>query len=148
MTQADLARELRDTWAAVERAMLERQEAGGFSELRPAHLPVLRAMGPDGARVSDIARILGITRQAVAQSVAALERSGAVELVPDPSDGRAKILRWTPAGRARYEDALALYDEVERRYVERVGPRRAAALRRELAELQAVAAEGRVASGR
>jgi DNA-binding MarR family transcriptional regulator len=136
---AELARLLRDTWTAVEAAMTAELNARGAMGLRRPHLPVLRAMNRGHARISEIARDVGVTRQAIAQTVAPLIEDGYLEIVPDPSDGRAKLLRWTERGLAHYRASLEIYDELERAYVARVGVRRSEQLRAELAELRAVA---------
>jgi DNA-binding MarR family transcriptional regulator len=140
---AELARLLRDAWAAVEATMAAELAERGAPGLRPAHLPVLRRLGPDGARVTDIAREIGVTRQAVAQTVGSLLEDGWVEVVPDPEDGRARLLRYTAWGRERYVEALRVYDELEAAFEARVGAQRAAALRDGLRELRAVADERR-----
>src|SRR5919199_2989010 len=51
-----------------------------------------------GSRLTELAERSGITKQAVGEAVAELEQLGYVERVPDPSDGRAKIIRLTPRG--------------------------------------------------
>lgn len=152
---ADLARLLRDTWAAVEEAMTVELDAGGRAGLRPAHLPVLRVINADGpSRISTIAREVGVSRQAVAQTVAPLVESGLLEVAPDPTDGRAKLLGYSAWGREKYDESLRIYDAIEGRYLARAGSRRAAGLRAELAELRAAAEDygergtGRPASAR
>ena len=54
-----------------------------------------------GSRLTDLADRSGLTKQAVGEAVAELERKGYVERVPDPLDGRAKIIKLTRARRAR-----------------------------------------------
>jgi DNA-binding MarR family transcriptional regulator len=67
---------------------------------RAAHLSLFPHIDLDfGARVSDLAEALGITRQAVGQLVDDLEVMGAVARVPDPSDGRAKRVIFTVEGK-------------------------------------------------
>jgi DNA-binding MarR family transcriptional regulator len=140
----ELARLLRDTWAAVEAAML----AGVDAEVRPAHLPVLRVVNARGpSRISAIAREVGVSRQAVAQTVAPLVDAGVLEVAADPSDGRAKLLRYTPSGERVYAQSLRVYEAIEAAYAERAGARRAASLRTELAELRAVAEAVRARGG-
>lgn len=51
-----------------------------------------------GTRPTHIAERLGITPQAVAQLVGDLEDMGLVERVPDPSDRRARLVRFTAKG--------------------------------------------------
>jgi len=72
--------------------------AEGFDDYRPAHHPVFQWLGPDGDRVSDLARRAGVARQSMAELVDHLEAHGYVERVPDPSDGRAVLVRRTERG--------------------------------------------------
>jgi DNA-binding MarR family transcriptional regulator len=138
---ADLTRELQQTWNTLERKLAVRLTEDGGSGLRSVHVAILRVLEPDGARVSDIARQLGITRQAVAQTVAVMLDRDIVEFVPDPTDGRAKLLRYTEHGRQSHRAALRAADEFEATYVKRVGQQRVDQLRTELAELRRIALE-------
>jgi DNA-binding MarR family transcriptional regulator len=61
-----------------------------------------------------------------------LEHRGYVERVPDPSDGRAKIIRLTDRGRAAQQVGLELIGALERDWAERFGEERVAALREAL----------------
>ena len=138
---ADLTRELQQTWNTLERKLAVRLTEDGGSGLRSVHVAILRVLEPDGARVSDIARQLGITRQAVAQTVAVMLERDIVEFVPDPTDGRAKLLRYTQHGRDSHRAALRAADEFEATYIQRVGQARVEQLRTELAELRRIALE-------
>ena len=62
--------------------------------------PVLQYLDDAGTRVSVLAERAQITKQSMAELVAHLERHGYVERVPDPADGRAKLVRATDRGRA------------------------------------------------
>lgn len=138
---ADLTREIQETWYTLERKLAVNVTESGSAGLRPVHVAILRVLEPDGARISEIARQLGITRQAVAQTVAVMVDRDIVEFAPDPTDGRAKLLRYTARGRESQRAALRAADELEATYVTRVGRQRAEQLRIELAELRKVALE-------
>ena len=56
-------------------------------------------------RPSEIARSLRLTRQAVHQSIASLAERDIFELLPDPDDGRVKVVHLTEKGRAMRKDA-------------------------------------------
>ena len=70
-----------------------------------------------------------MTKQTVGEAATDLERRGYVERVPDPNDGRAKIIRLTPRGREAHAIGRGLIDELERDWAERFGEERVAALR-------------------
>ena len=74
-------------------------EAGGRG-LTPTQgqvLALLRA-SPDGLRLGALAQQLGVTAPTASDSVAALHRKGLVAKVPMAGDGRAVLVRLTPAG--------------------------------------------------
>jgi DNA-binding MarR family transcriptional regulator len=57
--------------------------------------------------VAQIARNMGLTRQAVQRVVNELGREGLISLAPNPHHRRAKLVRLTASGWAAYEAALA-----------------------------------------
>jgi DNA-binding MarR family transcriptional regulator len=133
---ADLARLLLGATRAFEREMIARLAKAGLDMLAPRHLPVLRALDPaSGTRASDIARDAGVTRQAIAQVVAELEQFGIVGQHPDATDARAKIVRYTPLGLRGYRRAMAVFTELEREQVKRLGADRVVALKQDLRTL-------------
>jgi DNA-binding MarR family transcriptional regulator len=138
---ADLARLLLGATRAFEREMLTRLAKAGLDMLASRHLPVLRALDPaTGTRAADIARDAGVTRQAIAQVVAELEQFGIVGQHPDPTDARAKIVRYTPFGLRGYRRALKVFTDLEREQVKRLGADRVAALKQDLRTLSNITA--------
>lgn len=83
--------------------------------VRPIHAPLLVQLLGGGRRAADLADTVGVSRQAVAQVVANLERDGYIERIADPGDSRAKLVCLTPRGRAALRvmrtSAVALEDE-------------------------------------
>jgi DNA-binding MarR family transcriptional regulator len=79
-----------------------------------------------------------MTKQSVGEVVSDLEQRGYVERVPDPSDGRAKIIRLTDRGQEAMALGREIIEEIERDWAERYGAERVAALRD---ALEAVATE-------
>ena len=76
-----------------------------------------------------------MTKQSMGELVAHLEAHGYVERVPDPSDGRAKLVRPTASGQATYPLAVEAIAEVEARWAERIGEPKLRRLRALLEEL-------------
>src|SRR3954469_14426312 len=96
---------LRSPWEAVQRRMLERLHDQGFADLDFAHLSVFQYPGPQGARPSELAARLGITKQALNYLLGELERLDYLQRRPDPDDLRSKRVALTrrralQAGRA------------------------------------------------
>ena len=53
-----------------------------------------------------LARAFQVTKGAMTNTIARLQALGFVDVVPDPSDGRGKLVRMTESGRAAHADAL------------------------------------------
>jgi DNA-binding MarR family transcriptional regulator len=112
--------------------LFERVEAAGYGDLRPGHGCVFGNIDPDGSRLTDLAERARMTKQSVGEVASDLEARGYVERVPDPNDGRAKIIRLTQRGREAQSIGQALIDDLERDWGERFGADRVAALREAL----------------
>ncbi|WP_375484141.1 MarR family winged helix-turn-helix transcriptional regulator [uncultured Jatrophihabitans sp.] len=70
-------------------------------ELSSSTVATLGRLDRDGPiRVSDLARLERMTQPGVTVLVNRLAGSGLAERTPDPTDGRAALVRITPAGRA------------------------------------------------
>jgi DNA-binding MarR family transcriptional regulator len=87
----------------------------GFGDVRESWVPLLRHIEGDGIRCSDLARRLGVTKQAAQQLTAEIEALGYVERVPDPSDGRARIIRLTAKGWQSWLAGLRASKQMEAR---------------------------------
>jgi len=101
--------------------LVDRLHVRGHGTVQRAHIAVLGNIHTEGTRLVELARRLGVTRQAASQIVRQIERKGFLERTTDPGDGRAVLVRHTPAGRALLLDALILMDEIEAGYAELVG---------------------------
>ncbi|WP_433729094.1 MarR family winged helix-turn-helix transcriptional regulator [Nocardia sp. CA-129566] len=87
--------------------------AAGFADLRAAHAPVFQVIDPEGTRLIDLAARAGMTKQAMGELVRHLESRGYVEVAPDPTDRRARLVRLTPLGWSVLEagfDVVARFD--------------------------------------
>ena len=101
----------------------------GYTDIRPGHGCVFGNIDPDGMRLTDLADRAGMTKQSVGEVASDLEQRGYVERVPDPSDGRAKIIRLTERGREAQAVGHTLIDGIEKSWAERFGAEHVAALR-------------------
>lgn len=89
--------------------------AAGASDLTPTQARLMAQIDPDGTRVVTLAARARTTKQSATSLVDQLERAGYVERVPDPADGRAKLVRLTDRARAI---AIAANAEVSRALAE------------------------------
>ena len=126
---------LRIPWEATQRQMLERLHERGFDDLDAAHLHVFQYPGPQGARPTELATRLRITKQALNYLLGELERLGYLERRPDPDDLRSKRVALTPRGTAAVHVIREAVGDVEAAWARQLGPKRFAQLRSLLAEL-------------
>lgn len=111
--------------------------AAGLEGIRPAQSVALVPLAAGGLHASDLADRLRVSRQAVAQAIAALERHGYVTRVPDPVDARARIIELTARGRRALQVMRSNAIALEKRWQQILGERRLAELRETLTTLLA-----------
>ncbi len=107
----------------------------GHAGLQPAHHAVLTHLRLSGTRLTELARRASMSKQAMGQLVDEVERLGYVERVSDPTDGRAKIVRFTRAGLTLIKDGTDIAAAIQREYAELIGKKKLDLLREVLEEL-------------
>ncbi len=115
--------------------MLARLRESGFDDFEAAHFTVFRYPSPDGARPSELAASLGISKQSLNYLLRDLEHLGYLERRRDPDDLRAKRIVVTRRGRSAIRVIRAAVAELEGEWAEQLGDRRFAELRTLLVEL-------------
>lgn len=133
---------LRLSYESLQKEVYSALAERGFPEIRPAHSAVFRHIAPGGSRLTVLAERAGMTKQSMAYLVEGLQEAGLLHSLPDPTDGRARIVRLTRRGEAALDTLLALSAEAEARVAERIGGKRAGRMRRAL-EHWVAALEGR-----
>jgi len=79
----------------------------GFDDWTLAQVRVFQRLGPDGSRLTDLADQAQMSKQSAGVLVDQLERLGYVRRVPDPTDGRARLIVIEERGRRAAEVAMA-----------------------------------------
>jgi DNA-binding MarR family transcriptional regulator len=120
---------------SFRRDLYRRAQEAGYHDIREAHLQVFGAIDWGGTRLTELAARANMTRPSMIELVDELEDMGYLERRPDPSDGRAKLIRLTHKGRRILAEALRAVEDMERGYAEAVGAERFDAL---VATLQAL----------
>lgn len=94
----------------------------GFDNLRLYYEPYISLLSADGARLTDLARTLGVSRQAANQTANQIEAAGYIERAPDPGDGRAKRIILTSRGAELLRVGLVVAARLELEFTRIVGP--------------------------
>lgn len=92
--------------------LMEMMRERGHPGLKMSYGGVLTHLGREGARINELAAINDISKQAIAQLVAELERLDYVHCLPDPSDGRAKRVFLGSQGLALIRDSVVAAEEL------------------------------------
>lgn len=114
---------LRLSYEAAYGELAARMRAHGFEPMRGTIARPLET-NPHGLRLTDLAEREGITKQSMAEIVDGMERAGYVERAPDPSDARARLVRFTQKGRRASKLASRLVRELEAEWAKELGARR------------------------
>ena len=84
----------------------------GFDDWTLAQCRVFQRIAPDGSRLTDLAEQAQMSKQSAGVLVDQLERLGYVRRVPDPADGRARLIVIEQRGRRAVEVATETLDEI------------------------------------
>jgi len=104
----------------------------GHTGLGIAHTTLLPHIGLEGTRLTTIARLAGMTKQAAAEVLRDLEVQGYIERAVDPADQRAVLVKLSDAGRRFLRDARGVKIDIEEEYAALVGSEALEELRQSL----------------
>jgi DNA-binding MarR family transcriptional regulator len=106
----NIGRLLNEAVTRFETRVLSLLAEKGYGEVRLVHINVTRNLDIEGTRSTDLAQRASMTKQAMGELVEQCVGLGLVTRERDPADGRAKIVRFTKAGRDfldRFRQAVA-----------------------------------------
>jgi len=95
---ANIGRLLNNAVRRFEARVLELMSESGHVETRISHVNLTRNLEVEGTRLTELARRASMSKQAMGELVDQCVELGLVHRVADPSDGRARIVMFTPAG--------------------------------------------------
>ena len=124
-------------YRAMESAVLDELRDHGH-DLTIAQARVFQRIGPGGSRPGELAEATQLSKQTLGSILDQLERAGYVERVPDPSDGRARLVTITPKGRELVELSLPVVREIEHSWTKHLGQARTRQLREALVALRRI----------
>lgn len=93
----------------------------GYSDLRLGFSPYIDLLGEGNKRLTDLADILGITRQACNQAVKQVEAAGYITRTADPLDGRAWQLTLSARGMKLRRDGARIVAQLDQQFADIVG---------------------------
>jgi DNA-binding MarR family transcriptional regulator len=125
-------------YRAMEQRVFAELAERGFDDITPAQARVFQRIEDGGSRLTDLAEQAQVTKQTAGFLVDQLERSGYVERVPDPSDGRARLVRVAPRGRRAVRASARVVATVEQEWEEHLGRDGVETLRELLVRLREV----------
>jgi DNA-binding MarR family transcriptional regulator len=108
-----------------------RLAASGWRDVRPAYGFVLLEARKRSLGVTDVARLMGVTKQAASKLVTAMELAGYLRQV-EVEDARAREVALSTRGRKLLEQVEEIYRELEGEWAEVIGRARVEALREDL----------------
>jgi len=107
----------------------------GFLEITDSNSTVMKLLGAEGDRITELARRASMTKQSMGYLVDQLEAAGYVERVIDPSDARAFIIRRTNVGWAYNRAAAEEVAQLQEEWARLLGPAKMKQLKALLSEL-------------
>lgn len=110
----------------------------GFDDWTLAQVRVFQRIAPDGSRLTELADQAQVSKQNAGVLVDQLERLGYVRRVPDPTDGRARLIVIEERGRRAAEVAVATAAEIIAEWKAYLGTRNFALLHQVLDQLREI----------
>jgi len=108
----DLGVSLFISYRYAEDRIFRALQNAGFDDWTLAQCRVFQRIAPDGSRLTGLADQAQVTKQSAGVLVDQLERLGYVRRIPDPTDGRARLIVIERRGRRAVEVAMATADEI------------------------------------
>lgn len=118
--------------------------AAGFADSYPSWgTNIFHYLRGGGLRLTELAERAHTTKQAMAYTVNRLEEAGYVERVPDPADGRAKLIRLTERGWALRRVADEIVASIEKECTRHLGEKKMRQFKGLMKEVSSVLGEHR-----
>jgi DNA-binding MarR family transcriptional regulator len=108
---------------------LQLDELKGIPELTLTQWMLMANLDRDGTSISEVARRLGVSRQAAHQTIGELSKLKLLEVIPDATDKRAKLAQLSAGGRKMDDAVVQGIWAIEEGLKERIGSKNSEALR-------------------
>lgn len=114
--------------------MLQGLAERGFGEIDEAYFGLFQYPGIDGMRPSALAKLLGVSKQALNHLLGQIEKRGYIERRSDPTKAHVVVV-YTKRGWQVLESNIAIVRELETEWQRQLGKTRFAELKKTLREL-------------
>jgi DNA-binding MarR family transcriptional regulator len=121
----------RNDW--LSQAILSGVKQSDAADLSAAQTRLLAVMAGKPTSISELARRMGVTRQAVHKTVIELERRGVLRVHDDPQRGNAKLVIYTEKGRELNRQGARIINSIESRLTAQLGSTKVQHLKKLLA---------------
>lgn len=141
MTHAPLARLFAIAYRLLIDGMHERLRGRGWDDVRPAFGFALLAARDRPTTVTELAALMGTTKQAASKLVDSMVAAGYLRRGTGAGDGRQRPVHLTGRGQALLATVEEIYAELEREWEERIGAASVERLRHDLVEVLSAGGE-------
>ncbi|WP_091617485.1 MarR family winged helix-turn-helix transcriptional regulator [Amycolatopsis saalfeldensis] len=135
----DLGMSLFIPYRYMEDRIFRALQDAGFDDWTLAQCRVFQRVAAEGSRLTDLADQAQMSKQSAGVLVDQLERLGYVRRVPDPVDGRARLIVIEQRGRRAVEVVGATLGEILSEWEAYLGTRNFALLQQILEQLREIA---------
>ncbi|MEV6325217.1 MarR family transcriptional regulator [Nocardia sp. NPDC051787] len=125
-------------YRSMEERVFAALAEAGYGDISVAQGRLAARIAPEGSRITELAEQAQVTKQTAGFLVDQLERAGYVERMPDPRDGRARLVRLSERGRGMAGYANEIADNVQAEWAAHLGARRMRNLREALTRLREI----------
>jgi len=139
-----LARLFAIAYRALIDGLHERLRALGWADVRPAFGFVLLAARDQPTSVTEVAALMGITKQAASKLVSATVSGGYLQRGAEPEDRRQRPLVLTRRGEELLAAVEQVYGELEDSWAQAIGAARVQAMRGDLVSVLSDPGDGRL----
>ncbi len=108
----------------VDESLQARLEAAGWERINHAKSMVMVNVFNGITRPIELAKNLGVSRQAMHQTIQEMVKIGLLQVENDPNDRRAKVVSFHPDSLDIMTDALEALHAIEHDLADRIGKRR------------------------
>lgn len=105
----------------VDESLQASLQAAGWERMSRTRSMIMVSITAGINRPADLARSLGISRQAIHQLLQAMRDEGLIEMVADPKDRRAKVVQFAASADKIRADAAKIMKGIEKELARRLG---------------------------